>query len=52
MSPEEREFIHQAAIEATKRSRAEQGLPEFVTDPAVLEQIATLMRGSGDRRDD
>jgi hypothetical protein len=36
--------IRAAAREAATRSRAEQGLPEKITDPRVIAQVATLMR--------
>lgn len=44
MSDAERERIRAAAREAAARSRREQGLPERITDPSVIEQIAALLR--------
>ncbi len=37
------EDIQQAAREHVVRSRAEQGLPPRVTDPVILQRLATLL---------
>ena len=43
MSPDERERIREAGIELARRTRAEQGLPPHITDPATLEQVARIV---------
>jgi hypothetical protein len=48
---EERRTGHdltEAAREATRRMRAEQGLPPKIKDPAVLSRIATLLEPNVD----
>jgi hypothetical protein len=51
MTREERKRIRQAARAAAQTSRRAQGLPEQITDPRVVEQIAALVRGvNKDRR--
>jgi len=39
-----RDEIIQAGIEAGRRHRRERGLPETVTDPATLAQLASMLR--------
>jgi hypothetical protein len=41
--------IFAAGVEYARISRAEQGLPEHVTDPATIEKLAALLcSGDGD----
>lgn len=35
--------IKAMALEVRTRARADQGLPEFIEDPAVLDQLAVLL---------
>lgn len=46
LTPSELERIRAAAREAATISRAEQGLPELISDPEVIAQMAALMRPS------
>lgn len=46
----ERERIREAAREWAKRTAVEQGFPEYLTDPVVLEQIAALVRPVSERK--
>lgn len=50
MTERELAEIRAAAREAATHSRAEQGLPEKITDAKVIEQMATLMRQPTDER--
>ncbi len=42
--------IRAAAREYTRQSRVEQGLPEHVSDPSVVAQLAALLGGGVDDR--
>jgi hypothetical protein len=44
-----RPSMRDLAREAVDRSRREQGLPPHVTDPAVLDQVASLMTAAAKR---
>ena len=41
-----REEIRSAATEIVRRSCERQGLPLKITDPVVLQKIATIIRGA------
>ena len=45
MSDEEREAIRKVGAEDARRSRAAQGLPERIEDPAAVAVLAALLRG-------
>jgi hypothetical protein len=46
MSDEEREAIRHAGAEDARHSRAAQGLPERIEDPAAVAVLAALLRGT------
>lgn len=52
MTEKEREEIRVAAREWARRTAVEQGFPEKITDPAVIEQVAALARPSLERKED
>lgn len=43
-------FSAEAVAELVAASRAAQGLPEMVTNPNVLDQVAAIITSSGDAR--
>ena len=46
MSVEERAAIRKAGADDARRSRARQGLPERIEDPAAVAVLAAIMRDS------
>jgi hypothetical protein len=44
MSDQEREAIREAGAEDARRSRAEQGFPERIEDPAAIAILAAILR--------
>lgn len=46
MNAEERAAIRQAGADDNRRSRARQGLPERIEDPAAVAVLAAIMRDS------
>jgi hypothetical protein len=44
MRAEDREVIRRAGAEDARRSRAEQGLPERIEDPAAVAALAAMLR--------
>jgi hypothetical protein len=44
MSNEEREKVRHAGAEDARRSRAQQGLPERIEDPAAIATLAAILR--------
>jgi len=46
MSPEERAAIRKAGAGDARRSRARQGLPERIEDPATVALLAALLRAT------
>jgi len=46
MSDQERAAIRQAGAEDARRSRARQGLPERIEDPAAVALLAALLRAT------
>jgi hypothetical protein len=46
MSAEERTAIRKAGAEDARRSRARQGLPERIEDPATVALLAALLRAT------
>jgi len=46
MTDDKTEELRRKAAELVRRSRLEQGLPETVEDPAVLDRLAELFRSS------
>ena len=49
MSTEERAAIRQAGAGDARRSRAQQGLPERIEDPAAVAVLAAILRDSPTR---
>jgi hypothetical protein len=50
MSAEERAAIRQAGADDARRSRARQGLPERIEDPAAVAVLAALLRAAPEAR--
>jgi hypothetical protein len=48
----DRDEIRAASREWARRTAVEQGFPEKITDPAVIEQVAALARPSVERKED
>jgi hypothetical protein len=46
MSEQERAAIRQAGADDARRSRAEQGFPERIEDPAAVAVLAALLRAA------
>jgi hypothetical protein len=44
MSDEERAKVRKAGAEDARRSRAQQGLPERIENPAVIAMLAAILR--------
>ena len=49
MSDQERAAIRQAGADDARRSRAEQGFPERIEDPAAVAVLAALLRDARPR---